>query len=155
MYTRIKCCRCDKCKPPRCYSNKRLEELKVYIQGHPTFNATISKYIPCAMCTSGQVTELECIGCDTWKGKDRFSKVQRRTPDRAVSLPLIPSVMLEVLLTSVSQRCWRCMEQQLNTEPGGGDSDDDGSSGGDSSGSNENSDSDEVSEYLSTSMTRS
>ncbi|KAK6396148.1 hypothetical protein LTR65_010258 [Meristemomyces frigidus] len=117
---KIKCVRCDKIKNSNAFAETRLKELKIRIANSKDgrFNAAVSKVIACNMCTGGQVVELHCSGCNKDKGLDKFSKVQRRTPDRA----------------------------QLNTEPGQGSSDDDdskGSGGDNDSGSDYDPDDDD------------
>lgn len=49
-----------------------------------SFDAVKEPLVTCSMCTAGQITELECSGCDKWMGLDNFAKAQRRKPDQAV-----------------------------------------------------------------------
>lgn len=52
----------------------------------PKFNATDTGYASCSTCTPGcQRFEFECFGCDKVKARAKFSKVQLRDPDKAVS----------------------------------------------------------------------
>ena len=66
-------------------------------KGVNRLNPTTSKVIVCGACTGRQVDELLCCMCDKWQGLRAFSKVQRRTPDKA--------------------KCWKCMEETLKVEP--------------------------------------
>ncbi|KXL48867.1 hypothetical protein M433DRAFT_152095 [Acidomyces richmondensis BFW] len=87
---RIKCCRCGTVKNPGAFSKNRLLDLKkeiheIEIKGR-TFNPALFGFVPCEDCTSKQKDEFQCCGCDKWKGKDAFSKQQRKKDD-PVSLP--------------------------------------------------------------------
>ena len=74
-----------KVKTQDCFSTNRIKELKqkIYKDG-PKFNAAKTAVIRCLKCTGGNRVELECNGCDKWKGLDSFAKAQRRDPDTAV-----------------------------------------------------------------------
>lgn len=75
-----------KVKIQDCFSSNRITELKqkIYKDGDK-FNAAKTAVIKCITCTGGNRVELECTGCDKWKGLDAFAKTQRRDPDNAVS----------------------------------------------------------------------
>ena len=93
--SRIKCNRCYKIKPLASFASNRINDVKEKVTKEPRFNPIVTEYVPCTMCVGGQVTELECCMCKKWMGLDKFSKVQRRTPDRAVSACLMNAVDLE------------------------------------------------------------
>lgn len=82
---------CKKAKNKDAFSKKRLIDLAEHITAearrHKPFNAKLTPFVPCAGCSTQQVSELECHMCKKTKGLDGFSKTQRRNPDRAVSLP--------------------------------------------------------------------
>nr|OQO16630.1 hypothetical protein B0A51_14787 [Rachicladosporium sp. CCFEE 5018] len=86
---KIKCCRCDKVKPPASYATLRQNDLKQKMAQTPGFNPVTTGFVPCVMCTGGQVTELECHMCRKWMGLDKFAKTQRKNPDRAKCLKCI------------------------------------------------------------------
>ncbi|TKA77867.1 hypothetical protein B0A49_01845 [Cryomyces minteri] len=75
-YSQFTANNCKKYKPQAQYSNKQMADLR-----HAIFTR-----------------ELECVGCDTVKGLDEFSKTHRRNPDNA--------------------RCKVCMDIQVAIEPG-------------------------------------
>jgi len=106
--SRIKCCRCGTVKNPEAFSKNKLLNLKqeihrLNIKGR-TLNPTLSGVVPCEDCTPKQKDEIQCAGCDKWKGRDAFSNQQRKNDD-----PL----------------CWPCLHDKNNLEPFNGRSDDD------------------------------
>ncbi|KAL2350225.1 Stc1 domain-containing protein [Cryomyces antarcticus] len=92
---KIRCTSCKKHKPQIQYSNKQMADLRHAIF---TRGSGATTKIRCRNCTGTQVTELECVGCDTVKGLDEFSRTHRRNPDNA--------------------RCKVCMDIQVAIEPG-------------------------------------
>ncbi|OQO08480.1 hypothetical protein B0A48_06350 [Cryoendolithus antarcticus] len=115
---KIKCCRCDKVKPPASYATLRQNDMKQKMAQTPGFNPVTTGFVPCVMCTGGQVTELECHMCRKWMGLDKFAKTQRKNPDRA--------------------KCLKCIQEQIAM----GNADDSDASGGSDGGSDGNNDSD-------------
>ncbi|KAI6820235.1 hypothetical protein KC332_g16602 [Hortaea werneckii] len=102
---KIKCSRCNKLKAPSNYSNKQIDDLKKKIHQEYGFNATTQGFVPCMTCTGAPRTEMECHYCGITKSLDRFSKQQRKDPDRA--------------------SCWDCTAERQNQPAGAGGSDSD------------------------------
>lgn len=61
------------------------------------------------MCTGGQVVELHCCMCDKTKGLDKFSKAQRRNPDKAVRSPC-PSTLNQPPNITVCFMVWTLID---------------------------------------------
>ncbi|KAI5370014.1 putative Stc1 domain-containing protein [Septoria linicola] len=100
---KIKCNGCRQVKNTSSYSSRQQNDLAAHIRATPGFNAATMPFVPCIGCAPQQVVELHCYNCDLDKGLDKFSKVQRRTPDHAI--------------------CWKCAQERDNYEPGEQDSD--------------------------------
>lgn len=82
---RIRCKQCKKYKIQGGYSKKQLSELQKRVARFGKLDSSTGAYIRCRQCVGQQVEELTCCICDEVKGLNGFSKVQRRSPDNAVS----------------------------------------------------------------------
>ena len=92
---RIKCIGCQKPKSFHSFSANKIDELKRKMASSGDgFNPKTTAYIACSSCSGAQVVELTCFYCDMTKGLDKFAKAQRRNPDKAVSEPLNPYLLL-------------------------------------------------------------
>ncbi|KAF2839586.1 hypothetical protein M501DRAFT_1015681 [Patellaria atrata CBS 101060] len=95
----LKCFRCEKNKVNSNFSDKQLEGLRIHIlENKKKGQHAITHQVNCRACTGQQVCELTCEKCDKTKSLDDFAKAQRSKGEKA--------------------RCKKCMEAQLNDEPG-------------------------------------
>ena len=79
----MRCSICKKIKATATYSKKQQLDLKNHVAlGYDIDHSGIR----CRKCTGSQVHEMTCSICNEVKGLEGFSKAQRRTPDKAVSL---------------------------------------------------------------------
>ncbi|RPA75249.1 hypothetical protein BJ508DRAFT_418234 [Ascobolus immersus RN42] len=93
---RVQCYVCHKQKPLTDYSKR---QLKLYLEQNPYMSGGRSMKTAkttCKSCTSQQITELQCLICEEYKGLEDFAKTQRN-PDNA--------------------KCKRCMQMTIDTEP--------------------------------------
>lgn len=81
---RITCVSCGVSRFRARFSNNQIRKYQEAIvrQQHNGPPASLPR---CSDCTTGNVVELTCQGCQVTKGVDFFSSNQRKTPDNAVS----------------------------------------------------------------------
>lgn len=94
-------------KNPEAFSKNKLLNLKqeihrLNIKGR-TLNPTLSGVVPCEDCTPKQKDEIQCAGCDKWKGRDAFSNQQRKNDDpvSVLPVPVLPFAMRLLFPTPV------------------------------------------------------
>ena len=124
--SRIPCQECKKFKTAEVsFSNKQLLDYK---NGVATGRIKIAQqrlpmWITCVKCTPKQKTEMICIQCQHWKDLDGFTKIQRKTPDVAVSSQKTPSFLIR-LYNASNQVCKVCVHANVTAAPMNPKSDD-------------------------------
>jgi hypothetical protein len=89
------------------FSHRQLTDARKAIKERKTYK------IRCRPCCGEVIIELECTICNVVKGVEAFAKVQRAKPDTAVCM----ATPCAVSYTHIRQKCYDCMEKQLETDP--------------------------------------
>lgn len=93
-WSRIQCSRCDTWKTQTAYAKNRLQKLVSPYNPNQSKNQRDMKNIriPCINCTGMQASEIECIQCGKKKSVEYFSGQQRKQPDMAVCIHIVPAL---------------------------------------------------------------
>lgn len=75
---------CHKLKGHDGFAKNRVEELRESVRRGRSQPTAASLQIACMTCTPGNRMEIQCAGCNVWKGKDMYSKSQRKNKDHCV-----------------------------------------------------------------------